>query len=275
MPWEITPKALLTSTCTKSLADDIHSSPRTYPAGDAIIEGYEVGQARFPLGEPMLTAPDDLLLQLPGDGTQNTLLHGLSRHRGEADCLRFPGSSFLPFLQICILLPPSSSRTPPSPRGQLSIPGLSLFPPGSQEGGLGSENCTKEGTQHLHLLSTPPLVPQGCAVEEPSPVPGSTPCSRPAAALRALAQRSAGVTHRSHQQPSPSAHLRLQDSAVHQRCESELECVQRGLSCVPIAVHPSPCCVCCRMGLHTSVQSAGSRRSCSLVREHISSLGSG
>lgn len=161
MPWEITPKALLTSTCTKSLADDIHSSPRTYPAGDAIIEGYEVGQARFPLGEPMLTAPDDLLLQLPGDGTQNTLLHGLSRHRGEADCLRFPGSSFLPFLQICILLPPSSSRTPPSPRGQLSIPGLSLFPPGSQEGGLGSENCTKEGTQHLHLLSTPPLVPQG------------------------------------------------------------------------------------------------------------------
>ena len=36
-----------------------------------------------------------------------------------------------------------------------------------------------------------------------------------------------------------------------------LECVQRGLSCVPIAVHPSPCCVCCRMGLHTSVQSAG------------------
>lgn len=53
MPWEITPKALLTSTCTKSLADDIHSSPRTYPAGDAIIEGYE-----------------------------NTLLHGLSRHRG-------------------------------------------------------------------------------------------------------------------------------------------------------------------------------------------------
>ena len=88
-------------------------------------------------------------------------------------------------------------------------------------------------------------------------MPGSTPCSRPAAALRALAQRSAGVTHRSHQQPSPSAHLRLQDSAVHQRCESELECVQRGLSCVPIAVHPSPCCVCCRMGLHTSVQSAG------------------
>ncbi|XP_040507897.1 uncharacterized protein LOC101751112 isoform X2 [Gallus gallus] len=158
---------------TKSLADieadDIHCSPRTYPAGDAIIEGYEVGQARFPLGEPMLTAPDDLLLQLPGDGTQNTLLHGLSRHRGEADCLRFPGSSFLPFLQICILLPPSSSRTPPSPRGQLSIPGLSLFPPGSQEGGLGSENCTKEGTQHLHLLSTPPLVPQGCAVEEPAP----------------------------------------------------------------------------------------------------------
>lgn len=97
----------------------------------------------------------------------------------------------------------------------------------------------------------------GCAVEEPSPVPGSTPCSRPAAALRALAQRSAGVTHRSHQQPSPSAHLRLQDSAVHQRRESGLECVQRGLSCVPVAVHPSPCCVCCRMGLHTSVQSAG------------------
>jgi len=57
----------------KSLAavkvDDIHCFPPIYPAGDAIIDGYEVGQAQFFLGKSMLTVPDDLLLfQLLGDG---------------------------------------------------------------------------------------------------------------------------------------------------------------------------------------------------------------
>ena len=38
--------------------DDIHCSLPIYPAGDAIIEGYEVG--KFSLGESMLTIPDDI-----------------------------------------------------------------------------------------------------------------------------------------------------------------------------------------------------------------------
>jgi len=49
----------------KSLAevevDDIHSSPLIYPASHATVESYQIGQARFPLGESMLTTPDNLL----------------------------------------------------------------------------------------------------------------------------------------------------------------------------------------------------------------------
>ena len=57
-----------------------------YPAGDAIIEGYEVSQVQFSLGEYMLTIPDDLLLfQLLGDSTQNKLFYHLSRDRDESD----------------------------------------------------------------------------------------------------------------------------------------------------------------------------------------------
>ena len=43
----------------KSLAvvkvDNIQCSPLIYPASPAITEGYQIGQARFPLGESMLT----------------------------------------------------------------------------------------------------------------------------------------------------------------------------------------------------------------------------
>ena len=74
----------------KSLAevkvDNIHCSPSIFSASDATIEGREVDQAQFPLGESMLTTPDDpLLFQLLEDGFQNKLFHHLSRNRFEAN----------------------------------------------------------------------------------------------------------------------------------------------------------------------------------------------
>jgi len=42
-------------------ADNSHCSPLIYPASHAIIEGYHICQASFPLGESMLTTPDNLL----------------------------------------------------------------------------------------------------------------------------------------------------------------------------------------------------------------------
>ena len=51
--------------CVESLAevkvDNIHSSPFVYPASHVIVESYQIGQASFPLGESMLTTPDNLL----------------------------------------------------------------------------------------------------------------------------------------------------------------------------------------------------------------------
>jgi len=63
-----------------------HCSPFTYPASHAIIESYQIGQARFPLRESMLTTPDKLFsLHLLNDDIQNELFHHLSRDVGEAD----------------------------------------------------------------------------------------------------------------------------------------------------------------------------------------------
>ncbi|XP_048788485.1 uncharacterized protein LOC125687398 [Lagopus muta] len=62
--------------------DYIHCSPPIHPARDNIIEGYQVGQARPPPCEPMLTTPDNLLFfQLSGDDIQYKLFHHLSRDR--------------------------------------------------------------------------------------------------------------------------------------------------------------------------------------------------
>jgi len=74
----------------KSLAevkvDNIHCSPLIYPASHAIVESYQIGQASFPLGESMLTTPDNLLfLHLLNDDLQNELPHHLSWDGGEAD----------------------------------------------------------------------------------------------------------------------------------------------------------------------------------------------
>ncbi|XP_048790623.1 uncharacterized protein LOC125688470 [Lagopus muta] len=62
--------------------DYIHCSPHIHPARDNIIEGYQVGQARPPPCEPVLTTPDNLLFfQLSGDDIQYKLFHHLSRDR--------------------------------------------------------------------------------------------------------------------------------------------------------------------------------------------------
>ena len=41
--------------------DNIHGSPFVYPASHGIVGSYQIGQAWFPLGESMLTTPDNLL----------------------------------------------------------------------------------------------------------------------------------------------------------------------------------------------------------------------
>lgn len=74
----------------KSLAEvnvhSIHCSLLIYPASDAIIEGYQVGRSWLPLGESLLTTPDNLhLFQLLGDSLQNKLFHHLPGDRGEAE----------------------------------------------------------------------------------------------------------------------------------------------------------------------------------------------
>ena len=51
--------------CVESLAevkvDNIYCSPLIYPASHAIVESYQIGHARFPLGESMVSTPDNLL----------------------------------------------------------------------------------------------------------------------------------------------------------------------------------------------------------------------
>ena len=82
--------------CVESLAevkvDSIHSSPLIYPASHVIVESYQIGQAWFPLGEAMLTTPDNLLfLHLLDDDLQDKLLHHLSwdasAQPGDPSCL--------------------------------------------------------------------------------------------------------------------------------------------------------------------------------------------
>ena len=66
--------------------ENIHCSPLIYPARHAIIESYQIGQAWFPLGESMLTTPDNFpFFHLLDDDLQNELPHHLSRDGGEAD----------------------------------------------------------------------------------------------------------------------------------------------------------------------------------------------
>ena len=51
--------------CVESFAevkvDNIYGSPFIYPASHVVVESYQIGQAWFPLGESMLTTPDNLL----------------------------------------------------------------------------------------------------------------------------------------------------------------------------------------------------------------------
>jgi len=74
----------------KSLAEvkveNIHCSPLIYPASHATIEGYQMAQASFPLGEFMLTTPHNLFfLHLLREDIQSELFHHLSRDGDETD----------------------------------------------------------------------------------------------------------------------------------------------------------------------------------------------
>ena len=76
--------------CVESLAevkvDNIHGSPFVYAASHVIVESHYISQARFLLGESMVTTPDNLLfLHLLDDGLEDKLLHHLSKDGGEAD----------------------------------------------------------------------------------------------------------------------------------------------------------------------------------------------
>ncbi|XP_072186652.1 uncharacterized protein [Excalfactoria chinensis] len=63
---------------TEIKVDYIYRSPPVHPASDIFIKGHQVGRARPPLGEPMLSTPDNLLFsQLSGDGIQHKLFHHL------------------------------------------------------------------------------------------------------------------------------------------------------------------------------------------------------
>ena len=74
----------------ESLAEvEVHNicgSPFIYPASHAIVESHQTDRALFPLGESMLTTPENLLfLHLFNGDIQNELFHHLSRDGGEAE----------------------------------------------------------------------------------------------------------------------------------------------------------------------------------------------
>ena len=76
--------------CVKSLAevkaDNTHCDPLSFLQWHDWLGRDQIGQAWFPLGESMLTTPNNLLfLHLLNDDLQNELLHHLSRDGGEVD----------------------------------------------------------------------------------------------------------------------------------------------------------------------------------------------
>ena len=57
---------------TEVKADNIHYSALIYQAYNFIVEGYQAGQAWLPLGEAMMTPPNNLLvLYMPGNDSQD------------------------------------------------------------------------------------------------------------------------------------------------------------------------------------------------------------
>ena len=62
---------------TEEQVDNIHS-PLVYQASHFIVEVYQVGQARIPFGEAMLTTPDDFLVLMI---SENCLRSGTFKYR--------------------------------------------------------------------------------------------------------------------------------------------------------------------------------------------------
>ena len=68
---------------TKVQVDEIHSLSLLYSLA---VEGDQVCQAGPAFPEPMLARPDPpVVLHMPGECTQDELLHNLAWHRGQAD----------------------------------------------------------------------------------------------------------------------------------------------------------------------------------------------
>ena len=64
----------------------LHCLSIIYSHGNILIKGYQLGQARLPLGEAMLTAPSDpLVLDRTRDNAKDKLFHHLTRDGGGAD----------------------------------------------------------------------------------------------------------------------------------------------------------------------------------------------
>ena len=99
------PRRILWGDRVESLAevkvDNIHCSSFIYPASHAIVESYQIGQAWFPLGESVLTTPNNLLFLhlLDDDDLQDKLLHHLSQDGGEADRPVVPWVLLLAFFE--------------------------------------------------------------------------------------------------------------------------------------------------------------------------------
>lgn len=94
--------------------DNVHCSPHICQASHFVTEGGQVGQAKLPLGEAVLSPPSDfLVVHMPGNGSQDQLLHHLPRNGDEADW------TLVPWVLLCVL---------PEDRSEICSPVLSQLP---------------------------------------------------------------------------------------------------------------------------------------------------
>lgn len=77
--------------------DTMHWSLLIYPASHSIAEGKLTGRAGLPLGQSVLTTPDNLLLHVLSDDNQDELFHHLSVDRGVTVACSSPSPPPCPF----------------------------------------------------------------------------------------------------------------------------------------------------------------------------------
>jgi len=85
---------------------EVSCPPFVHQRCNPIIEGYQVGQAQFALGEATTAVPSNLLvIHVPSHGFKQDLLHYLARHRGETDWPVVPRVFLFPILKKGVILP--------------------------------------------------------------------------------------------------------------------------------------------------------------------------